>query len=222
LLLAVPGSSDIGISFAELLQPHLDGHPATPAGPLTPAHASLTGDASPTAAPSTDTTTDTNILQDLDWETYLATLTDVHLVGSWEFGYWDGAATFVPAPYAKGFSTLQLQHLLSPEVVLASLDKGVWGRALMAATNVARVTADGQQAALKHADVAAGGGPAAAAAAPAASTTKKRSKKARRLQLDSSSSSDELVISVALLAQLYAAAALVAQGGRKSILLQVA
>lgn len=71
-------------------------------------------------------------LQCLSWDEYHVKATDHSIVGEWQFCFWYGNASLVPAPYGK-FSTGQLAALLTPEVVLGSLPNGVWGRALVAA-----------------------------------------------------------------------------------------
>ena len=68
----------------------------------------------------------------LNWEEYSAMSADQSMCGDWQFCYWVGDATWVPAPFGK-FSTAELAAVLTPEVVLASLTNGIWGRALVTA-----------------------------------------------------------------------------------------
>jgi hypothetical protein len=66
----------------------------------------------------------------LNWEEYSTVSADQSMCGDWQFCYWVGDATWVPAPFGK-FSTSELAAVLTPEVVLASLANGIWGRALI-------------------------------------------------------------------------------------------
>lgn len=68
----------------------------------------------------------------LNWDEYSTLSADQSMCGDWQFCYWVGDATWVPAPFGK-FSTSELAAVLTPEVVLASLCNGIWGRALLAA-----------------------------------------------------------------------------------------
>eukprot|EP00775_Hariotina_reticulata_P002744 gene2744-3038_t len=244
----IPSSREVGISFAELLQQHLTGQPAAQEAALGHSQAGYLDCTIKPAPSSSSSVLEVKGLQDLDCPAYLATLTDASLSGSWEFGYWDGTASFLPAPHSKGFSTMQLQQLLSPEVVLASLGTGAWGRALQAAATLSGVTIGRQQPVVvgrqqlvavgrqqlvavgrqqpvqDDAWVAAAGGRAVAVAGrfQLSSRHPMEDSTTTTTSTTSNSSSDELAISVDFLAQLYAAAAYVAQDESKSWLLPVA
>lgn len=71
-------------------------------------------------------------MQHLSWDEYSALSADQSMCGEWQFCYWVGDATWVPAPFGK-FSTHELYSVLSRDVMLASLPNGIWGRALVAA-----------------------------------------------------------------------------------------
>lgn len=74
----------------------------------------------------------TDSLCNLSWEEYTAVSADQSMCGDWQFCYWVGDATWVPAPFGK-FSTSELAAVLTPDAVLASLANGIWGRALITA-----------------------------------------------------------------------------------------
>lgn len=71
-------------------------------------------------------------LCNLSWDEYTAVSADQSMCGDWQFCYWVGDATWVPAPFGK-FSTSELAAVLTPDAVLASLANGIWGRALITA-----------------------------------------------------------------------------------------
>jgi len=71
-------------------------------------------------------------LCNLPWEQYNLLSADQSMCGDWQFCYWVGDATWVPAPFGK-FSTHELAALLTQDTMLASLFNGIWGRALVSA-----------------------------------------------------------------------------------------
>jgi hypothetical protein len=85
----------------------------------------------------------------ISWDEYTTLSADQSLCGDWQFCYWLGDATWVPAPYGK-FSTSELAALLTPDTILSSLTWGIWGRALVTAAQEQGLpvgTAQQQQAA---------------------------------------------------------------------------
>jgi hypothetical protein len=68
----------------------------------------------------------------ISWDEYTTLSADQSLCGDWQFCYWLGDASWVPAPFGK-FSTNELAALLTPETILSSLAWGIWGRALVTA-----------------------------------------------------------------------------------------
>lgn len=105
----------------------------------------------------------TDSLCNLDWEEYTVASADQSMCGDWQFCYWVGDATWVPAPFGK-FSTQELAAVLIPEVVLASLYNGIWGRALVTAAQEQGlpVGTPAQQAAAQQQQLSAVTGAAAA------------------------------------------------------------
>jgi hypothetical protein len=110
-----------------------------------------------THGPSDDT------LCNLSWDEYTAVSADQSMCGDWQFCYWVGDATWVPAPFGK-FSTSELAAVLTQDVMLASLYNGIWGRALVSAAQEQGLTVGAPQQQGAAAGAAQLGGVAGAAA----------------------------------------------------------
>lgn len=80
--------------------------------------------------------TDTQLreLQHLSFEEYQLKQMDPTVCGEWQYIYFGNDASLVPVPHAK-FNTWQLAELLTPDLMMGSLHKGVCGRALVEAAN---------------------------------------------------------------------------------------
>lgn len=118
-LAALPQPHTLGLNFPQLLQQGLGLDLVNPKVRAVPAE-------------------QLQCLQALPFEEYHAVVTsDAALSGEcWAFDYWGNCASLAPAPFAK-FGTGELAALLTQETTLASLENGVWGRALVAAATEA-------------------------------------------------------------------------------------